>query len=456
MRKTLRVIFDAGLLSLNVLVVVLSPVLLVAKAARFFRKQLRREFDFNRWSCPVWNAPPDDGKLRVVLLGTGLGEMQIVEQLSSTLQQTHLDVHFIWATRDLEAAQAARQANPQQAISFLPFDFVWPTLNFLRHNRPDVVVFVEKFWFPNLARGCAAWGAQCVVVNARSRSHEGWRYRVMRPYHRWILGSFARMCFQSEEDARRVAPVLPHSVRSQVVGNLKFEVDPRERVVDGSLEKWLEARGDLPLLAAGSTADDEEDEFVFQAFEIVRRSAPCSLLIAPRRIHRVEAIVERAQKRGWTVSRRSEFQSGEFQDIEYSMSGESAKKASKEASDVFCLDTVGELAVAYQHAQAAYIGGTLNSAGHNMAEPLYWGVAVSYGASRGFFETVKKACEAAGVGFCVRTPDELAAHWSEALNDDDLRATWRKRAAQLLAEQGGALERNVEQVREVIDELQRK
>ena len=91
-----------------------------------------------------------------------------------------------------------------------------------------------------------------------------------------------------------------------------------------------------------------------------------------------------------------------------------------------------------------------------MAEPLYWGVAVSYGASRGFFETVKKACEAAGVGFCVRTPDELAAHWSEALNDDDLRATWRKRAAQLLAEQGGALERNVEQVREVIDELQRK
>jgi 3-deoxy-D-manno-octulosonic-acid transferase len=442
MRQHLRVLFDPGLLLLNALSIALSPLLLLAKATRLLRKKLRREFDFHRWQCPVWNASqlhvkdvPTQKPLRVVLLGTGLGEMQIVEKLSASLSRTHPNVEITWATRDYEAALAAREAHPQQPISFLPFDFIVPTLQFLRHNRPDVVVFVEKFWFPNLARGCAAWGAQCVVVNARTRSHEGFRYRLMRPYHRWILRGFSRMCFQSEEDLQRVQAVLPASVETQVAGNLKFEVDPRGRAVNDALKAWLDTRGEIPLLAAGSTADDEEDEFVFQAFEKLRAAMPCALLIAPRRIHRAEAIAERATARGWTVSRRSE----------YSNEDDVAPHP-----DVFCLDTVGELAVAYRYAQAAYIGGTLNSAGHNMAEPLYWGVTVSYGPSRGFFETVKKACEAAGVGFCVRTPDELAAHWNEALSNAQSRALWQRRAYELLSQQCGALERNAQEIRKAI------
>jgi 3-deoxy-D-manno-octulosonic-acid transferase len=94
------------------------------------------------------------------------------------------------------------------------------------------------------------------------------------------------------------------------------------------------------------------------------------------------------EARGWTVSRRSE----------YSIREHASASDIQAPVDVFCLDTVGELAVAYRYAQAAYVGGTLNSAGHNMAEPLYWGIPVSYGPARGFFETVKRACEAAGVG----------------------------------------------------------
>lgn len=450
LRRSLRVVFNPFLLTLGLMTLIFAPILLLTKAIRYARKNLKREFDSHRWNCPVWNMPQNTAEkpaVRVVLLGTGLGEMRIVEQLCEALKQTHPDADFIWATRDLEAAQAARASHPQQAISFLPFDAMGPTLNFLRHNRPDVVVFVEKFWFPNLACGCAAWGARCVVVNARTRSHEGLRYRLMRPYHRWILRSFARMSFQSEEDLRRVEKTLPNFVRTQVAGNLKFEVDPRARVVADDLRHWLEARNELPLLAAGSTHDAQEDALVFDAFEIVRRSVPCVLLIAPRRIHRAAEIVEMARARGWTVSRR----------IEYSMCKDPmsknlvSEKSASEKIDVFCLDTVGELAVAYRYAQAAYVGGTLNSAGHNMAEPLYWGIPVSYGASRGFFETVKKACETAGVGYCVRTPEQLAAHWLEALNDDAKREQWRAQTQILLEQQSGALERNVQQARAEID-----
>ena len=493
--RTIRVLFEPRLFLLNALIVVLSPFLLLTKIARYLSKRLGREFDPNRWNCPVWRAGKPlpaaemnrgNGAPHVVFLGTGFGEMRIVEQLSEALSRTHPHLQTTWATRDREAAQNAARNHPDQRISFMPFDFVWPTLNFLRHNRPDVVVFVEKFWFPNLACCCAAWGAQCVVVNARSRSHEGLRYRAMQPYHRWILSQFRRMCFQSDEDWRRVTRVLPPNVEAKVVGNLKFEVDPRATKADDlALQRWLtrtsstRLANETPLLSAGSLSDEEEDRFVLDAFAIVRQTEHCALLIAPRRLHRVPDLVREIESRGWTVSLRSATTNDRANAVNVKAASsdvinvdaanvnvtnadaananaanvDATNVDATESADVYVLDTMGELAVAYRFSQAAYVGGTLNSAGHNMAEPLYWGVPVSYGPSRGFFESVQKACEKAGVGFRVHSPTELAAHWTDVLQHPQKREQWRQDAQKLLDEQGNAVERNVQQIREVVDAL---
>ncbi|HVF85012.1 MAG TPA: hypothetical protein VM821_03440, partial [Abditibacteriaceae bacterium] len=216
--------------------------------------------------------------------------------------------------------------------------------------------------------------------------------------------------------------------------------------------------------SAGSLADEEEDRFVLDAFALVRQTRGCALLIAPRRLHRVPGLVREIESRGWTVSLRSATTKDSANAVNANVASSDAANAdatdinvtnvdAAKSVDVYVLDTMGELAVAYRFSQAAYVGGTLNSAGHNMAEPLYWGVPVSYGPSRGFFESVQKACEKAGVGFRVHSPQELAAHWTDVLQHPQKREQWRQNARKLLDEQGNAVERNVQQIREVVDAL---
>src|SRR5690606_28166496 len=136
-----------------------------------------------------------------------------------------------------------------------------------------------------------------------------------------------------------------------------------------SLAQWLQPDSS-PILAAGSL-EEGDLAFVLEAFQAVREKAACRLMVAPRRLQHAQAMREQVEALGYTVSLRSE------------VGGEEA--------DVYLLDTMGELATAYQFSQAAFVGGTLGQgAGHNVVEPLVFGVPVLYGPNRGFFESVQK------------------------------------------------------------------
>jgi 3-deoxy-D-manno-octulosonic-acid transferase len=154
------------------------------------------------------------------------------------------------------------------------------------------------------------------------------------------------------------------------------------------------------------------------------------LLLAPRKLKRVDEIVELIRARGLIVSRRTQPVPG---------------------ADVFILDTLGELSLAYQFSVAAFVGGTLDGVGHNVIEPLVWGIPVAYGAGAGKSSPAQRTCEKAGVGFRVQSSEELAAHWVSVLRDEKLRSRLREQSTQLLEAQRGALERNVAAILELID-----
>lgn len=427
--NAMRFSSDWRLLLFNAAMVAVSPLLLLSKIARFVTHRRAREFDFNRWTCPI-RPGRDAGKTHgphVVFVGTGFGETRIVEQLAAALREAHPHVRTTWALRDGEAVRAARERHPGQAVTWMPFDFAVPVWRWLRRLSPDVVVFVEKFWFHNLVRCSARWGAKVMLANGRMRAHTASRYGLMRPFHRWVVGGFTCMCFQSEEQLERIRAILPATVETRVTGNVKFDLRPPQPVNEQAVALWLAgsaAPDGRPLLAAGSTGPADE-EWVLQAFEIVRRETPCALLLAPRRLHRADEIVKAIAARSLSISRRTQPTTG--------------------AADVYLLDTMGELAAAYKFAAAAFIGGTVcaDDSGHNVLEPLLWGAPVCYGPAKSDFAVVQRACEEAGVGFTIRSPQELAARWLDVLQNPQRRDAWRASAAQLLARQCGAIEKTV-------------
>jgi 3-deoxy-D-manno-octulosonic-acid transferase len=432
----LRLATDWRLLAYNLLLLAGSPWLLGSKLSRYLKKKDPTEFARGRWSCPVFQgeltvseAIPE-GSTHVVLFGTGWGYVRQIAQLSAALRATRPEITITWALGNPGAVQSVRDTYPEQRVTYIPFDFAPAALNWLRRVAPDVIVLVEKLWYPNLVACAAGWGAKVIVTGGKPRPYESLKNKMWMPVHRWIISRFTRMRLQSEEHIRRIQPLLSKYTDVRALGNVKFGLRPKvDPEIERSLQQWLSERGTIPLLAAGSTWKGEE-ELVLQALEMVRCEVPCALLIAPRRLNRVDEVREMIAARGLTVSQRSKPTPG---------------------ADVFLLDTLGEQATAYKFAQAAYVGGTLQRAGHDVVEPLVWGVPVFFGPGGGKVGPGQPEAQAAGVGFRVHSAEELADHWLKILRSVELREDFRRRASQLLEEQSLAFQNNVTAIVELIE-----
>jgi 3-deoxy-D-manno-octulosonic-acid transferase len=77
-------------------------------------------------------------------------------------------------------------------------------------------------------------------------------------------------------------------------------------------------------------------------------------------------------------------------------------------TDVFLIDTIGELARAYRMARVAFIGGSLvPTGGHNPLEPAVWGVPVLSGPHVHNFQEVYDEMTDAGAARLVADATEL-------------------------------------------------
>ncbi len=426
----------------NALSLLFCGPLLLKKAIKFGRRGHAHEWDIARWNAPLrW----EKNKPRIVFVALSWGEVGILNALSQRLEIRFPHCEIIWSIRDKAARELAETRFPSQKMVAMPFDFTLPAQNWVQSIAPDVLIVVEKFWWPNLIYESKARGAKIILINGRSRGREKLRYRLLSGFQRWVLSAFDLLLFESEAQIERVRAVLPRGAQVVATGNIKFALDAPATKNEGAacdsakneaspaietkteLQNWLESRargeGDLlPLLIAGSTSPLDE-KWALEAFESVRREIPCALLIAPRRPSRAGEVAAQIQARGWKVSRRT---------------------APLAGTEILLLDTLGELSTAYRFGVAAYVGGATEGRGHNIIEPLSHGIAVSYGPNRGDFEGAQRAAESFDVGFRLHSSEELAQFWKKSLTHDRFGTDVSARAKLLIDSQRGALDATVD------------
>jgi 3-deoxy-D-manno-octulosonic-acid transferase len=420
---------------LSVLIVVASPIILIGKAISFLRRRPLRHYDPLRWLGKTHGprqTSAGDGVVKVVYVAASFGEAAMGERFHTRLAAMQPGIQAAWTIRNRLEFDYLCQANPERRYALWPFDFYFPVKKWMDDMEPDVVVLLEKFWFGNLALAAAARGARVVVLNGRTNPQASWFKRLVSPHYGWILQAFETLCLQSDAYRELLRPMLPRSLRTVVAGNIKLDLplpEPAPEKLE-SLKSWLTSGPSQLILVAGSTDSLDEDRFVTDAFLEARKVTPCTLLIAPRRLVRCDSIVEYWQSLGLVSSRRSNPTAD---------------------AEVLLLDTLGELAHVYGMSAGAFIGGTLIGAGHNIIEPLQSGIPVAYGPCRDHFEELQLRCEAAGVGFRVTKPGELASHWVQILGDPAVRDDLRLRAQEMLAVDRGAFDANLKALAEAVE-----
>lgn len=375
-----------------------------------------------KWGKPRIKRP--SGPL-VWVHAASVGETNSVLPLIDALADRGFFVLLTTVTRTSAKIAAARL--PEGAVhQYVPFDSPAFIRCFLKHWQPDLAMTVESEIWPGFFVELRRWQIPLVLVNGRmsDRSFKGWaRLKQSAAY---IFGCVDLALAQSPADASR----LERLGCRQVVcpGNLKF--DARPQAVDSSqLEALRTAVGARAVWLAALTHPGE-DEIVLAAHrKLLENSADCLLVLVPRHPERGDAIEDLALKRGFKLARRSR---GELPSAE---------------TEIYLGDTLGEMALFYQLAPIAFLGGSFaDVGGHNPVEAAIFEAAILSGPKVANARVLYKALWQDGGAQQVERPEDLSAAVEALFQDEDGRRRQIACATKVAESGRGALDRTLEQL----------
>jgi 3-deoxy-D-manno-octulosonic-acid transferase len=349
--------------------------------------------------------------LHAVSVGEVLAAVPLVEELKR--RSPGIPIFVSTSTLAGRAMAGQRLAASTSGIFYAPIDYVWIVRRVLRRIRPSVLVILETEIWPNLFREATRIGCGLVMVNGRISDRALPRYRSFAPVFGPVLALCDRILVQSDEMRERfeVAGAPPRIV--EVGGNLKYDFRMAPLAEDSPVRTFLNAGRGRRLWIAASTSTDgriEEEDDVIAA---QRKLTGWRLIVAPRKPERFESVAKKLEASGLRWIRRS-----------------ALDEATAVAADVLLLDSIGELAGTFEHADAVFMGGTLSDmGGHNILEPVMAGKPVVAGPHLENFREIEQHFEAHNAVMRIAAGGELAEAIERAANDPDLGPRGRAAAA---------------------------
>ena len=342
------------------------------------------------------------------------------------------------AGMEMAEQQAARYTD---GTFFFPMDLPWIARRVVAQIDPDIFISLESEMWPNVLHELKKRGAATLMVNGRISERNYRRIqRFGKSLFRWMLSNMDRLLVQSEPDATRIRAIggAPVADRVQVIGNSKFdqEIPNLSEEECSAMRAELGFPADAPIFVAGSTRSAEEENEVIRAYRLMLARAPSlCLLMAPRQVERAAELTAAMREQGLEPVRKTELRGrGDTRHL--------------------VLDTMGDLAAVYAIASFAFVGNSfppvVKGGGQNLVQPLAHGKPVFFGPRTATITSEVALAVDAGVGFQVRSAEELAECAIGLLNDPTKAAEIGRRAQTLIASQRGVSARYAAAVADVV------
>ena len=363
------------------------------------------------------SLPRPEGKV-VWVHAASVGETQSVLGLIRALVQQDPHAHVLLTTGTVtSAALVAQQAIPNLIHQFVPVDTPASVHRFMNHWRPDLALWVESEFWPQLLMQAKRRGIPMLLINARmsERSYRGWAKwpRTVRT----ILSSFSAIYAGASEDAARLRALGAEVVEA---GNLKYDA-PTLPVDAQALTLLTNQIADRPLWLAASTHPQEEALVASVHRQLLRTFPRLLTLIVPRHAVRGQAIAEALTADGFRVVQRSK---GEAID---------------DTVGIYLADTMGELGSFYHLSPIVFLGGSLVAhGGHNPLEPARQHCAILSGRHVHNFASIMQQMQQAEAIRLVNDTEDLAAQLVTWLTHPETASTIAENAYALVQQSRGA------------------
>jgi 3-deoxy-D-manno-octulosonic-acid transferase len=294
-----------------------------------------------------------------------VGEVQaavpLVEALLTRFPQIPLVLTTVTPTGRARAEAIFKQ---RVDVRYVPIDWPGSVSRFFQRVQPQLAVILETEIWPNLYHRCGRMGVPLVLASARISPRSVNRYRRLVGLFRETLSHGIFIAAQSQEDAERFRSIGASEERTHVVGNIKFDFGyPPDMEARGhELRQMLGAH--RPVWVAGSTHEKEEELLIAAHRRIRERFSNALLVLVPRHPPRFPEVAALLREQGLRFVRRT-----------------SAVPVTGD-TEVYLLDTLGELPPFYAAGDVAFVGGSLgvdHVGGHNLLEPAALGLPIVAG-----------------------------------------------------------------------------
>ena len=332
-----------------------------------------------------------DGRPTIWIHSCSVGETLSVQPLAHALAERFPEARLVFSTITKTGQAIAQERFAKYGVGnsfYFPIDLASIANKVLDHIQPQMLITIDTEIWPNVLHETKKRGAAVVMVNGRISAQSFQYYRWVRPLLGPVFQNYNLLLMKSREDAERIQQMGAPPSRIKISGNIKYDRNLVEKEVSevqaSAMDTSLALTAtDAPLIVAGSTHESEE-AVLLDVLKRVRQTPSLEatrLLLVPRHPERFAPVAQLAEKAGWRVKRRSDPSPG------------------TPTADVLVLDTLGELATAYQFATVVFVGGTLiPHGGQSIMEPAVYAKPIVIGPSmKNFPQIIDDFIERGGI-----------------------------------------------------------
>ncbi|KAK7267878.1 hypothetical protein RIF29_20558 [Crotalaria pallida] len=349
----------------------LSPLIRLHLRWRRFRGLEHPHRWPERLGHPSLSRPP--GPLiwfHAVSLGEGMIALPVIKHCIQRMP--HFNVLF--TTTTMSAFEVLSNWLPSEIIfQFSPLDTPASIHSFLQYWKPNAIVLMESELWPNLIMDASKNGITLTLLNARisEKSFEIWSRPMLLPLISLMLSKFSLIVPLSTVQGIRFQLLQAPPSIINFSGDLKyviedFGVNERGKINLDNLRLQL-ARKHVWMAASIHTG---EEEIILQVHDVLVQLQPNILtVIVPRHPRHGQEIAKKLEKEGQNVVLRSQHEK------------------LKPGTNIYVVDTLGELRLFYTLTPIAVIGGSFlpGLSGHNISEAAAAGCAILTGCHVGHF-----------------------------------------------------------------------
>lgn len=344
-----------------------------------------------------------------------VGEFNAAKPLILRLHDRYPDYRLVISTNTPTAAKlASKQAEERIMHVYMPLDYPFAVNRLLRRVGPVCVLILETEIWPTLFYQAAKKGIDTAIVNGRLTEKTLRASRFFKNEQQASLRNLSLVLARSDDDHLRFLDLGAEPRTTHVVGNLKYAAALPGQSPCRSTFKY-------PFLLAVSTHEDEELQLA-QHLPLLRERNH-RLVIAPRYPERSKTLYHQLQQENWTVALHSQ------------------QDGATEQTDIYIVDTLGELDGFFSEASLVFVGGSLISrGGHNLLEPAGFGKCTVVGPHTDNFALETKELKEAGAVVQVTDNQDLGLQLTQLLDNTEVRNQYGENAQQFVRHKARVLD----------------